>query len=100
MSLRVANQQLNLNPVDRLSFQWMLEQLMAGKPSFRFLKAQLGELPVYIFTRHQKAGETRLPSLFIMAPGWQDPIILSDESSWRSCYQGLASQHSDAVTQA
>ncbi len=100
MTIRVANQQLNVNPIDRQNFQWMLEQLLAGKPSFRFLKAQLNDLPVFVFTRHQNDAGKRSPSLFIMAAGWQKPIIISDEPTWRSCYQGLANQYKDPIPQA
>jgi hypothetical protein len=100
MTFRLADQQLNVNPMDRQRFQWMLEQLIAGKPSFRFLNAQLNDLPVYVFTRHQNDAGQRSPSLFIMAHGWQKPIIISDEPSWRNCHQDLANQHKDPCPQA
>ena len=89
MTLELAGKPLAIQAEDRLSFCWMLECLLEGRPSFRSLKANWeGEL-VYLFTRHQSYLQQRWPCLYVMAKGWERPIVISDKREWFYCLKSL-----------
>ena len=89
MIVTLDGKEIQIRPVDRLNFQWMLERLIDDRPGFAFFKCQLeGEL-VYVFSRHQHYLGKRWPCLFIMGKGWKRPIVLNNKEDWLECYQHL-----------
>ncbi|MCA9836530.1 MAG: hypothetical protein KC422_06440 [Trueperaceae bacterium] len=92
MTISLADKQLNIDPIDRLSFQWMLERLLEERPSFSFFKAQLNGESVVIFTRHQNYLGKRWPSLLVTAQGWENPLIIADKDIWVTCYNDMLAQ--------